>query len=113
LSNQGQPNPQPGHQPNPKPHWKPQFQQRRWKPPPKPNLVEVLKPPNPFQPGEFRIVRFLTGERVAVRDDAKIEAFDRNIDFPEKELVKEPRMLDSARDGGTTFRAIGAFSQML
>jgi hypothetical protein len=39
--------------------------------------------------------------------------FDCGIDFSENELVKEPRMFDSAREVGTTFRAIGAFSQML
>jgi hypothetical protein len=78
-----------------------------------PNLVLLRKPPNPFQRGESRIVRFLKVEPVAIRDDDKIEAFDRNIEFRERELLKEPRMFDSARDVGTTFRAIGAFSQML
>jgi hypothetical protein len=73
----------------------------------------LRKPPNPFARGESRIVRFLTGEPVAIRDDAKKEVFDRGIDFSENELVKEPRMFDSAREVGTTFRAIGAFSQML
>jgi hypothetical protein len=71
------------------------------------------KPPNPFKRGESRIVRFLNAEPVAIRDDAEIDALDRSIDFPEKELVKVPRMFDSARDFGTTFRASGAFSQML
>jgi hypothetical protein len=43
--------------------------------------------------------------------DDKDVPVDRSLEFPEKEFVKALRILESARDGGTTFRAIGAFSQ--
>jgi hypothetical protein len=72
----------------------------------------LRKATNPFKRVEPTNIRLLKAEPAANLEDADRVVFDRNPEFPVKELPNEPRMLDSAREEGTTFRAIAAFSQM-
>jgi hypothetical protein len=73
---------------------------------PKPNLEVPPNPANVFERSE--LPKFCPG---ASAERAAKDELVRTPELPVMVLAKEPRILESVRDAGTTFRAAGAFSQ--